>query len=123
MNLFLITLLLFAGNLRAELTSLVDAERAFARLSIEKGTRDAFLTNLSDESIIFRPNAVRGKAWFESNPAPTTQLDWQPAFADIAKSGDLGYTTGPWQLRRTPGDPPVAFGHYVTVWRQQAGGR
>src|SRR5262249_11120174 len=47
---------------------------------------------------------------------------WEPAFADIASTADLGYTTGPWELQRTPEEQPTAFGHYVTVWRRQADG-
>ncbi|HYR87982.1 MAG TPA: DUF4440 domain-containing protein [Terriglobia bacterium] len=122
MRILVLTLLLLAGDLRSELNSLIETERAFARLSVGKGTRDAFLANLNNESIIFRPQAVPGKLWMEKNPPPTSQLSWQPAFADIAKSADLGYTTGPWEIRRTPQDAPGGFGHYVTVWRKQADG-
>jgi ketosteroid isomerase-like protein len=117
-----IIILLLAGDLRSEFNSLVEAERAFAQLSLARGTRDAFLANLNDDSIIFRPQAVPGRLWMEKNPPSASQLSWQPAFADIAKSADLGYTTGPWEIRRTPQDAPSAFGHYVTVWRKQADG-
>ena len=59
--------LLLAGNLKSELDGLIEAERAFARLSVEKGSRDAFLANLSDESILFRPGPVPGKQWMEKS--------------------------------------------------------
>jgi len=124
--LFITTLILsglaFGADLKGAFESLVRAERAFASLSIEKGMRDAFLANLNDESILFRPQAVPGKAWMEKSPPIAAQLSWEPAFADIAKSGDLGYTTGPWQVRRTPKDDPADFGHYVTVWKKQSDG-
>jgi len=113
-------ILLLAGSLRPELDALIETERAFARLSVAEGTRDAFLANLSDESVLFRPEPVPGKSWMEKSAPTTTQLDWQPEFADISSSADLGYTTGPWQLRRTPQDAPAAFGHYVTVWKKQS---
>src|SRR5262245_66424460 len=104
---FAIAVLFFsAANLTSELNSLVETERAFARLSIAKGTRDAFLANLSDASILFRPQAVLGKAWTEKSPASTSQLSWEPAFADLATTADLGYTTGPWELHRSPEEPP-----------------
>src|SRR5262245_42127170 len=118
---FLLSFLLLAGDLRTEWSSLVDAERAFARMSVEKGTRDAFLANLSDESIIFRPNAVRGKAWFEGRPPAVGLLTWEPEFADIAASGDLGYTTGPYESK--PPGQASSFGHYVTLWKKQKDGR
>ena len=58
----------------------------------------------------------------QENLAAAGQLNWAPEFADIAVSGDLGYTTGPWEFRRSPKDAPVAFGHYVTLWRKQNNG-
>jgi ketosteroid isomerase-like protein len=118
-----IFVLILAGNLNSELESLIQVERAFARLSVTRGTREAFLANLADDSILFRPHAVPGKLWTEKNPPSAAQLSWEPAFADIAAAADLGYTTGPWEIRRTPKDPPGSFGHYVTVWRKQTDGR
>jgi ketosteroid isomerase-like protein len=118
---FVVSLLFFAADLRTELSSLIDTERAFAATSVAKGTRDAFLANLSDESIIFRPTAVRGKAWFEGRPAVAGSLSWEPEFADIAASGDLGYTTGPYENR--PQGQSSSFGHYVTLWKKQPDGR
>jgi ketosteroid isomerase-like protein len=119
----LLSLLLLAGfaDLRPAWDSLVEAERNFARTSVAKGTKEAFLGVLADDSVIFRPNAVPGRKWFQENPAATIQLNWAPEYADIAIAGDLGYTTGPWEVRRTPQDEPVAFGHYVTLWRKQNG--
>jgi ketosteroid isomerase-like protein len=109
------------GQLQTSFDSLVQAERSFARTSISQGVKEAFLSVLADDSVIFRPHAVSGKKWMKENPAPNSQLSWEPEFADIAKAGDLGYTTGPWEVRRTPQDPPAAFGHYVTMWRKQSG--
>src|ERR1043165_4031926 len=96
--------LVAAADARLVWDSLVEAERSFARTSITKGTKDAFMSVLAEESIIFRPRAVNGKKWFTENPGATTQLSWEPEFADISAGGDLGYTTGPWEVRRTPQD-------------------
>ena len=54
---------------------------------------------------------------------PPTVLTWEPTFGDVAQLGDLGYTTGPWELRpSSPQDKPTAYGHYVSVWRRQPDG-
>ena len=104
-------------------TSLVAAERAFAAASLAKGTRAAFLEFLAEDSILFRPGPVPGKKWIEEHPAPPTLLTWEPTFADVAQSGDLGYTTGPWEIRPSgPKDKPTAYGHFVSVWKRQADG-
>jgi ketosteroid isomerase-like protein len=104
-------------------TSLVKAERAFAAASLAKGTRTAFLEFLAEDSILFRPSPVPGKKWIAEHPAPPTLLTWEPVFADVAQSGDLGYTTGPWEIRpKSPQDKPTAYGQYVSVWKRQADG-
>jgi ketosteroid isomerase-like protein len=105
------------------LQSLVDAERAFARMAKEKNTRDAFLANLIDESISFSPGITKAKPFWEKSQASTDWLYWQPVYADIAASGDFGYTTGPWSYSKRKNETPTAFGEYITVWRKQADGK
>jgi ketosteroid isomerase-like protein len=106
------------------LQSMVDTERAFARMSEEQGTRPAFMTFIADDGILFRPTAVKGKQWMAEHPLPSSDkrplLSWQPAFADIALAGDMGYTTGPWQYKADIHDAkPLAFGNFLTVWKRQ----
>jgi len=110
-----------------DLRSMVETERAFARRSEEKGTREAFAAFIADEGILFRPTAVLGKKWMQENPLPpsTTRplLAWQPIFAFVSSAGDLGYTTGPWQYKKDIKDAqPTAFGNFMTVWKKQADG-
>ena len=109
------------------LQSLVDTERKFARTSEEQGTRPAFLAFIAEDGILFRPTATNGKKWMQQNPLPPSDkrplLAWQPAFADIALAGDMGYTFGPWEYKEDIKDAkPVAYGHFVTVWKRQADG-
>lgn len=52
----------------ADLRSLVEAERAFSRLSAEKGIRTAFLANLAPDAIVFRPMPVPGRKAYEESP-------------------------------------------------------
>lgn len=115
------------GGAPSALQSVVDAERAFARTSAEKGTRSAFLAFIAEEGILFRPTAVNGKKWLLEHPSPPSQkrplLAWQPAFADIAIAGDMGFTFGPWEFKEDVKDAkPVAYGHFATVWKKQADG-
>ncbi len=109
------------------LQTLVDTERAFARMSEEKGIRPSFLAFIADDGILFRPKAVKGKQWMIEHPVPAANalpvLRWRPAFADVAQAGDMGYTFGPWEFKSDIHQPrPVGFGHFVTVWKKQADG-
>ena len=78
---------------------------------------------LADDSTLFRPNSVPGKKWIEEHPAPPGQLSWEPVFAEVSQSGELGYTTGPWEIRQNgTDDKPAASGQYVSLWKKQADG-
>ena len=110
-----------------DLKSMVETEQAFSRMSEEKGTREAFAAFIADDGILFRPTAVLGKKWMQDHPLPPSParplLSWQPLFAAVSSSGDLGYTTGPWQFKPDIKDTkPAAFGNFMTVWRKQADG-
>ena len=104
------------------LDSLVAAERAFARMSVEQGVRDAFLAYLAGDGVIFRPLPTSGrKAWESRGPVAVT-LAWEPVYAEVSAAGDLGYTTGPWELRPNDAQHPTGYGHFVSVWQKQADG-
>ena len=78
------------------LQSLIAAERAFSRLSEEKGIKEAFLTYLADDSIVFRPKPVPGRHAYEAAADDSPGLlTWGPAYAEVALGGELGSTTGP----------------------------
>jgi ketosteroid isomerase-like protein len=53
---------------------------------------------------------------FEAAPASKTRLVWWPLWAGIARSGDLGFTSGPYSVNDKPG------AWYFTVWGKQPDG-
>ena len=59
--------------LQSPLQSMVDTERAFARMSEEQGTRPSFAAFIADDGILFRPRAVKGKQWMTENPLPAVR--------------------------------------------------
>lgn len=115
-----------AGRLAADtaLASLVAAERAFARAALDSTAQLAFVRRFAPQGLIYRPRVVRAGEYLRARPmARGLSLVWEPTFADVAASGDLGYTTGPWISRRSDvqGSDP-SFGQYVTIWRRQPDG-
>lgn len=108
------------------LTSLVETERAFARLCVERGVRQSFIAYFSDEGIGFQSKPVKTRAVLLSRPAPPARppvtLDWSPVFGDVSRAGDLGFTTGPYVLSDDTKKEPPDFGYYFTVWRRQPDG-
>lgn len=108
---------------QAALDFMVAAEHAFADLSKAKGMRTAFLANLGEDSLLFGPDLISGVALWKSRPESPAVLTWYPVFADLSLAGDLGYTTGPWEIRpNAEAKEPGAQGHFVTLWKKQHDG-
>jgi ketosteroid isomerase-like protein len=110
-------------DLAAERARLGETDRAFSRLSRQQGMRAAFLAYLAGDAVLFRPGPVPGRAFLEARPSPPIELIWAPIYSAVAASGDLGYTTGPYEVRDTGPDRALEEqGYYVTIWRKQADG-
>lgn len=116
--------LLAAGQaFAADPAPVIAAERAFAARAAVAGVATSFLEFMTDEAIVFAPDPVKAKAVYGAQApgkAPKdggTLVAWWPNFAGLARSGDLGFTTGPATVNGKPG----VF--YFTVWTRQADGR
>ena len=115
---------------QSALHEMVKTEQAFSKMAEEKNTRDAFMAFIADDGLLFRPGAVNGKKWMLEHPVPAPEkpdkkplLAWQPSFAGMAASGDMGFTTGPWESKNDIKDEkPSGYGHFITVWKKQADG-
>ncbi len=65
------------------------------------------------------------RALFEGFYAlPAMTIHWEPAAVEAARSGELGYSRGAYQLtyNDAKGKPVTDQGKYVSVWRKQADG-
>lgn len=125
----ILSVICFAVSVPAQsaLQDMVKTEQAFSQMAQDQSIRDAFLTYIADDGLLFRPGAVNGKKWMLEHPVPESDkrpvLVWQPAFAGMAVSGDMGFTTGPWEAKADINDEkPQGYGDFVTVWKKQADG-
>lgn len=107
----------------AAIGAIVEGERKFYEMSQAQGTRAAFLEFLSDDSIVFEPGPTDGKKVWNARPEGSVWLSWQPVFAAMSRSADLGYTTGPAEYRKNKEDQkPFRYGQYISVWQKQKDG-
>ncbi|MFB9068394.1 hypothetical protein [Pseudofulvimonas gallinarii] len=108
---------------RADIDPIVEAERAFAADVADMGVRDGTLRHLMEESVVFRPLPVAARGWYAAQETPDFLLQWRPWFAEIAASGDFGWSIGPWRSRTLEeGLRPDGHGFYATVWMKDANG-
>jgi len=107
-------------DLAAEYQNLINIERAFAKKSMDTNPKEAFLAYIADDGVLFAPYPGPGKELWQKLPVPQYTLDWWPTQADISRSADLGWTTGPFIISMNNGKK--IYGHFSTVWRKQADG-
>lgn len=110
---------------------LLEVDRAFNRRAQEVGVPAAFVEFAAEDAVIYRNgmDPIVGKEAIAKLLAPegASILIWQPLTADIAESGDLGYTRGSFTLTTgpsadgTPGKGPFE-GYYVSIWKIQSDG-
>ena len=114
------------ASVTADLDTLVNAERAFAKTATEKGIRDSFLDYFAEDAIAFSPAPVSATERLRSRPArpfSEYELRWEPRTGDVAASGELGWLTGPSTfIDHTEPKAQPQPGNYLSVWRRQAGG-
>jgi ketosteroid isomerase-like protein len=103
--------------------SLAAAETQFAAHSVREDMRAAFMAHFAEEGLFVRDGWTPAPAWLASRPAPPIVLDWRPAYVEVARSGEMGLSTGPWKItsRATPDRPP-AYGQFVSIWKRVDGG-
>lgn len=110
--------------------ALKQADTEFSDLSKEKGMKEAFLTYAADNAVLLRPynmpiagyEAVKN---FLEEGDSNFQLTWQPLYADISKSGELGYTYGTYILvfKDETGTEQTRVGTYVSIWKLDTSGK
>ena len=104
---------------------LIAVDRAFSALSKERGTNRAFLSYVAEDCVMLSPNKmpIVGKdkinALFQSNDS-NKEFTWDPLYADVAESGELGYTYGTYTINT---DGETQKGTYVSIWKRDSGGK
>lgn len=101
--------------------TLIAAERHFAADAAALGITPAFRAHVAPEGVLIaqEPRSAPTVLATQTDP-PGAKLEWQPEAAGIARSGDLGFTTGPYVLRL---GEQVSHGQFFTIWRRGADGK
>jgi len=109
---------------------LINVDTQFSKLSETRGVNEAFLTYIADGGVLLRKNnfPIVGKAIikerFFSRPDSDYTLTWKPLYADIAQSGEIGYTYGIYEFKTMDpeGKPIIGTGTYVSIWKKDQTG-
>ena len=114
-----LALLLIASPALAQVdpAPVVAAERAFAADGLALGIKGSFLKHSAPDAVVLAPDPIKAHDLYGARPDQKgPPLVWWPLWAGIARSGDLGFTTGPATYDGKPS------GWYFTVWARQPDG-
>lgn len=147
----LLVLVLFSFSLACQTQTAADTNKSAAGAADTRAADEATLRKLdddwskaaaakdvektasfySDDALVMPPNSpvLKGKdaareMWKSMFAVPGFGGGWRATTVAVAKSGDLGYTTGPYEITETDanGKPMTDKGKYLAVWKKQADG-
>ena len=117
----------FAGDLKIE-QALRDLNEQWSKAAAAKDL-DKTVSYYADGATVMPPNgpsattkdAIRS-AW--KDMLTDASISWKTTKVEVAQSGDLGYTSGTYEvsLNDPTGKPVNDHGKYLEVWKKQADG-
>jgi ketosteroid isomerase-like protein len=122
---------LFAQSAAPDPSVLITADKSFSEFSLKNGFANAFMAYADDNAIKMVNNGhpIIGKQelinrFTKIAASNHNVLTWTPTKAEIAQSGELGYTFGNYELKAKleTGKDTTYFGNYVSIWKRQKDG-
>ena len=116
-------------DLEAARAEILDADRAFSEAAANV---EGFTSFFAPDARLLAPDgpqadgvAAIGEAYSELSSLPGFSLSWQANYAEVASSGDLGYSVGTFVMNMDgpDGSPITRTGKYGTVWKKQDDGQ
>jgi ketosteroid isomerase-like protein len=122
--------LCLAGDTKAE-QALRDADEAWSKAAASKDV-DKTVSYYSADASVLAPNAPIAttkeaikKIWGDMLASPGLVISWKATKVEVAKSGDLGFLSGTYEITMNDasGKPTSDKGKYVEVWEKTADGK
>lgn len=115
-------------DVSSEKASIVKTDREFSDYSSKNGMKKAFELFGDENMVMLRENSmpVVGKAAFKNlykdfDDSQMT-LVWEPLFADVSTSGDLGYSYGICAMTIKSDTLKTEKGTYLSIWKKDSNG-
>lgn len=104
---------------------IIVADKDASNLASEIGFNNALLS-VADSSFVKLGNGrlpIIGKTAFANSYDKNNDIKtitWHPINAEVARSGELGYSWGNWQFKT---QDTTFYGNYVTIWKKKEDGK
>lgn len=110
----------YSQNTSDKVSQLLAAENYFNAIVKEKGLKKAFISIADNSTLAFRPGPVPAQKYYREQPDSLGYLSHDPVYAKISKSGDWGFTSGPYVFKQGESDTEAFYGTYVSVWKKNS---
>jgi hypothetical protein len=107
------------ANAQKGIRGMVKAEQSFASFTASHTIKEGFLQFMDSNGIVFNNGiSLNAMEVYQQAKAGKAILSWKPVFAVMSFSGDLGVTSGPFEVRPSSlKDPVSSRGSFSSVWR------
>lgn len=116
-------------DLEKEQSKVLQTDIEFSKKSVEVGAAEAFNMYLADDAVQLPApsDPVSGRESIYRRMKQSSGkyvLRWEPKKAEVAKSGDMGYTWGMYTITSEDehGERKTTHGKYLNVWKKQSDG-
>jgi ketosteroid isomerase-like protein len=113
------------ADLQTGRNNILNMEREFSKASMKNGALKAYTANVADDVRILREGKspfIGKQAAQSAVEASAGNLSWQATKADVARSVDLGYSYGTYELKSADGKQDES-GNYVHIWKRGPDGK
>jgi ketosteroid isomerase-like protein len=96
-------------------------------MSSASGMKKAYIEYIDSNGVLLRPEnmpiiGANAIDYLIQQDDTGFQLSWEPRHAEVANSGELGFTYGIYAMRPKDKDT-VIYGTYTSIWRKQKDGK
>ncbi|MEQ9168287.1 MAG: hypothetical protein RLO12_18660 [Fulvivirga sp.] len=112
----------------ADPNDLIKVDKEFSDMSKQNGISEAFIFYADQDVVKLDQGAepIKGKTQltevYTAMDDSKMELTWEPIKAEIAMSGELGYTFGKYFLITKDSVESTSTGYYVSIWKKQEDG-
>jgi ketosteroid isomerase-like protein len=119
-----------AADTDANAKVLMKLDEDWSKAAVAKDV-DKVASYYADDAVAYPPNAhaahgreAAKKIWAAYFAEPTFKISWKTTHAEVAKSGDLGFTAGTYEdsFKGPDGKLVNEKGKYVCTWKKQKDG-
>lgn len=100
----------------AQVKEVLETEKEFNKVVSQKGIRDGSLAVLDADAMVFKPEPIAAKTYFDSSPKIAGKLVAIPKIARISANGDLAFTAGTYSIKDN-GTEDAEYGEYLNIWK------